>query len=307
MSWFGWCLAAAFLNFGTPACAWGTQGHMATGLIVYDLLAVDDPAAITAVEALMAHHPDRARFDAALAGLDGAARTRRLFALIARWPDDIRATPYNHTHWHHQLRVVAGWRVFGTLRVGEADHAAMHSLKLLHDAGADPRQRAIALCWLMHVLGDMHQPLHAGHLMNGHFLLTDRAGTLGWVRRTPYAAPETLHHFWDTAADRTGGDWPGAEALAQSIALDRAPPRLSVGDFRAVYGAWVRESEQLAATQAYRGAALAESHRREDAPLLPPDYVANARAISERRIGQAGARLAGLVAALFPAQAATTT
>ena len=307
MSWFGWCLAAAFLILGTPAYAWGNQGHMATGLIAYDLLAAHDPAAIAAVEALMADHPDRPRFEVALAGLEGEARTRRLFALIARWPDDIRATPYNHTHWHHQLRVVAGWRVFGGLRVGTADHAVLHNMRLLRDPGTDPGRRAIALCWIMHVIGDMHQPLHAGHVMNRRFPLTDRAGTLGWVRRAPDALPETLHHFWDTAADRTGGDWLGAEALARSIAPDPALPHLAMGDFRADYRAWVRESEQLAATQAYRGAALTESRRRDDAPLLPPDYVANAQAVSKLRIGQAGARLAGLLAALFPAQAATTT
>jgi hypothetical protein len=48
-------------------------------------------------------------------------------------------------------------------------------------------------------------------------------------------------------------------------------------------------------------AALAESHRPEKAPLLSADYVADARAVSERRLGQAGRRLADLLAVLFPA------
>ena len=274
---------------------------MATGLIAYDLLAARDPAAIAAVDALMVHHPDRARFDATLEGLDGAARERRLFALIARWPDDIRATRYNHRHWHHELRVVAGWTAFSGLRVGEADHAVLHSMALLRDTKADPGRRAIALCWLVHVVGDMHQPLHAGHLMNARFPLSDFAGTHGWVRPARDAAPETLHHFWDTAADRPGDEKAGAEALALTIESDLPPDPGGTGDFKADYRGWVRESEQLAATTAYREAALDESHRSEDAPMLSPGYVADARAVSVRRLGQAGMRLADLLAALFPA------
>ncbi|HMI19991.1 MAG TPA: S1/P1 nuclease [Sphingomonas sp.] len=301
MSRIAWCLAAYILIAATPARAWSNQGHMATGLIAYDLLAAHDPAAIAAIEALMVNHPDRARFDKALAGLEGAARQRRLFALIARWPDDVRATRYNHTHWHHELRVVTGWTAFRGPRLGEADHAVLHSMKLLRDANADPGRRAIALCWLLHVVGDMHQPLHAGHLMNGRFPLTDLAGTLGWVRRAPDAAPEKLHHFWDTAADRPGDELAGAEALAPTIERDLPPDPASTGHFKADYRGWVRESEQLAAAVAYRGAALNESHRPEGAPLLSPDYVADARAVSERRLGQAGRRLADLLAALFPA------
>ena len=65
------------------------------------------------------------------------------------------------------------------------------------------------------------------------------------------------------------------------------------------YRDWVRESEKLAAEVAYRGAALDEAREPARAPVLPPDYVAVARETAERRLGQAGARLAGLIARLF--------
>jgi hypothetical protein len=39
MSRIGWCPAASILIVATPAQAWSSQGHMATGLIAYDLLA----------------------------------------------------------------------------------------------------------------------------------------------------------------------------------------------------------------------------------------------------------------------------
>lgn len=61
---------------------------MVTGAIADDDLAKTNPGLIAKIEAIMADHPDKARFDRALAGFSGKARTRRLFELMARWPDD---------------------------------------------------------------------------------------------------------------------------------------------------------------------------------------------------------------------------
>lgn len=298
MSRIGWCLATLLLTAAGPARAWSAQGHMATGAIAFDLLSQRDPAAIAAIEQLMESHPDRARFESALQGLDGPARTRRLFELIARWPDDIRGTEYSHVHWHHQLRVVAGSHLFRGLRLGEADHAFRKALRTLRDPRADAGRRAIALCWLFHIAGDMHQPLHAGHLMNGRFPFTDQAGTIGWVRASSEAVPETLHQFWDMAADRPGGDMVGADSIAEAVdpGLEPIAP---AEDIMATYRGWVGESEDLAAEVAYRGAALDESREPERAPVLPPDYVAAAHETAEHRLAQAGARLAGLIQRLF--------
>lgn len=300
MSRIGWCLAMLSLIVAQPAHAWGNQGHMATGLIAFDRLAARDPAAISAIDAIMAHHPDRARFDSALAGLEGAERERRLFALMARWPDEIRATRWNHRHWHHELRVVVGWKVFRGLRFGEADPAFRRNLRIVQDAKADPTERAIALCWLFHIVGDMHQPLHAGHREDDRFPLSDFAGSKGWVRPTPDAAPETLHHFWDIAADRPGSDLTGATALAAAIESTPSAAAMPSGDWLADYRSWVKESERIAADSAYPGAMAAEARTPERAGTLMPDYVAEARGIAERRIGEAGERLADMLAVLFP-------
>jgi len=300
MSWIGWCLALLSIAVAPPAFAWRSQGHMAIGLIAYDRLAARDPSAIAAIDALMIQHPDHARFDAALAGLAGAERDRRLFALIARWPDDIRGTPYDHPNWHHQLRVVVGWALLRSLRFGAADHAFRRNLKLLRDLRADPGQRAIALCWLFHITGDMHQPLHAGHRMDARFPLTDYAGTKGWVRRSADAAPETLHHFWDTAADRAEEDMAGADAITSTAEADSPAVGEAGADLIAAYRSWVRESELAAAVTAYPDAMEAEARRPEKAGVLLPDYIARARNLAERRIAQAGERLGDLLAAVFP-------
>ena len=301
MSRIGWCLAMLSLIVAGPAFAWGNQGHMATGLIAYDRLVLRDPSAIAAIDALIAQHPDHARFDSALAGLEGTERERRLFALIARWPDDIRATRYNHTHWHHQLRVVTGWYLFRGPRFGAADHAFRRNLAIVRDPRADPGERAVALCWLFHIVGDMHQPLHAGQRQDGHFPLSDFAGTKGWVRRSADSASESFHHFWDTAGDLPGDDLAGANAIAAVTEADPQPVPPPSGNLLTDYRGWVKESERAAAEDAYPDAMATEAGKPEKAGLLAPDYVTRARGVAERRVGEAGERLADLLAALFPA------
>lgn len=301
MSRIGWYLALLAAIVPAPAFAWGNQGHMAIGLIAYDRLSLSDPPAVAAIDALIAQHPDHTRFESALAGLQGVERERRLFALISRWPDDIRRTHWNHTHWHHELRVVVGWTAFRGLRLGEADFAMRHALRILQDARASPAHRAIALCWIFHVVGDMHQPLHAGHRQDGHFPLTDFAGTKGWIRRSADSPPEGLHHFWDTPADFPGGELEGATAIAVAVEAGSPPVAKPSGNPLADYRSWVAESERIAAEDAYPGAMDVEGTSRAKAGTLTPDYIASAHIIAERRIGEAGQRLADLLAALFPA------
>jgi len=271
---------------------------MATGAIAYDLLAPRYPDVIAGVVALMAQHPDHARFDTALAGLTGAARDRMMFELIARWPDEIRKTRYNRTHWHHQLSVVSGWTGF-PLRLGAADHAFFHNLRIVRNERAAPGARAVALCWLVHVLGDMHQPLHAGHRMDWRFPLTDRAGTLGWVRSSPDAAPVRLHRFWDQAGDRPEEEQAGAASIAASGERMLALSPVEAQDPKSAYRHTVEESEQLAAEISYQGVALSASQHAARAPLLPLSYVANARAVADGRIGRAGARIADMLSYLL--------
>ena len=137
----------------------------------------------------MANHPDKARFDRALAGFSGEARTRRLFELMARWPDDARKGPYDHPGWHYWLRLVPSQAdpakvppAMLAMSTGEAAEAYRLNLATVRDAYAPAADRAVSLCWLFHLAGDIQQPLHGGHLISGRFPLSDRAGESAFVR-----------------------------------------------------------------------------------------------------------------------------
>lgn len=281
-----------------PALAWNDQGHMATGDIAYDALAARDPQAVAAILAIMRDHPDHAAFERQLAGLTGKARERRLFALMARWPDDTRGSPYDRPDWHYAVKVVSPWRFVMPLSFGDANRAFRDNLAIARDPKARRADRAVALCWIMHLVGDQHQPLHTGHWMSSKFPKTDRAGTIAYVRWTAGGPTVQLHDFWDGVPNRPGGREAGSEALAASI--EAAHPRPAGdslgGDPNRAFLSWERESWVLAKTVAYQDGALVTGKTRAEAVVLPNGYWAKAREVADLRVATAGYRLADVLA-----------
>lgn len=289
-------LVALLLGIAAPAAAWDNRGHRLTGELAFDRLQGRDPTAVAAIVAIMAQHPDRARFDRHLGSLTGAARTRRLFGLMARWPDDVRETPQDRPEWHYALKVVHGWTWLGWYTAGLAETQWAANLALARDRAAAPADRAVALCWLLHIGGDMHQPLHRGHRLDGGWLKSDRAGTIAWVRR-PTGLPMELHELWDKALDPTGtgaGDEDGDVDRLHAAFAARAGRLDSGGSF----AAWIDESEALARTRAYGGPALRASHGPGDAPLMTAAYMAMLGRLAEQRVIIAGVRMGGALSGL---------
>jgi hypothetical protein len=271
---------------------------MLTGMLAHDRLAVADPQAVAAIETLMAAHPDGKRFAASLGAATGAERSRRMFAWMARWPDDVRKTPEDRPEWHYAVKVVHGWTWLGWYTAGEAFEAYGRNLAIARDAKAPAAQRAVALCWVFHILGDMHQPLHRGHRMDLGWLKTDRAATIAFVRRAPGGRVMDLHESWDSAASLPGPDPAAAERLLPRLAAvaDRLPKDAAP----ATLYAWAAESEALARNVAYTGSALGATPDKPSAPVLDAAYQARARAISEVRIATAGVRLGRTLEGLRP-------
>jgi fructose-1,6-bisphosphatase len=58
-------------------------------------------------------------------------------------------------------------------------------------------RRAIALAWLFHLVGDIHQPLHTGQLFSVDYPNGDRDGNEICIRVTQAGQPMDLQRFWD--------------------------------------------------------------------------------------------------------------
>jgi hypothetical protein len=142
----------------------------------------------------------------------------------------------------------------------------------LADLKAPNMVRRIALYYVVHLLGDMHQPLHTGRA-------EDRGGVEIPVS---YRGQSTnLHFFWDT--DLVEMEPGTAEEVARRLngnVTENERREWQAGDARL----WTDESLKLVRSYVYK----TES-------ALSDEYVDNARPIVRRRLAQAGIRLAWLL------------
>jgi hypothetical protein len=300
--------ALAFASMNGAAMAWTRAGHMVTAAIAYDDLAAHDSAVIDRIAALMQSHPDRGAFEVAVARATGDARTRRIFLEMARWPDDIRGGMYDHPTWHYALRPFVDPNHAPPAAPpdavdGEAVEAFSLNLAEARDALAPPSDRAVALCWIFHLVGDIHQPLHNAQLFSARFPDGDRGGGRQYVKDPVTAEPISLHWFWDDSVSRT--DDPDA-ALTRAGELEAQLPRVSLAlgapteGWPAAFRSWGSdESYPLARSLAYRPG-LATGTDAASAVALPADYVREARKVAERRVAMAGYRLADILRTIFP-------
>nr|WP_256430018.1 S1/P1 nuclease [Caulobacter sp. S45] len=304
-SWLGRVLvtaacAAVLLSPGA-ACAWLAPGHMATGAIAYDSLERRDRQAVAAVVQIMMSHPDRARFDGELRDLTGAARDRKLFEFMARWPDDVRLTPFDHPSWHYSEKVVSAAGLVIRPAFGRAPAAFSHQLAVARNRGAAAADRAVALCWVLHIVGDMHQPLHAGMWMSRRFPFTDAGGVNAWIRTSPDMKPQTFHRFWDSAGalDPAEGHRRDPDTFAARLEAEHPDPLSPVpGDVHKAFVRWVDESRVLARDIAYEDGRVVFGTSEATATAPPAGYVDGVQAVAERRLADAGSHIAAVLVGL---------
>ena len=285
------------MAFSQPCGAWENQGHMATGEVAYDQLSKTDPGAVRTIMQMAGALPYRTLMDAALKGTTGPVRDRLTFAYLARWPDDIRKTPLDRPADHYRLRIVSDIGSILPLHFGNANVAYQLNLATLQNTHASARDRAIAVAWVMHIVGDIHQPLHAGTWLSWQFPLTDRGGTIAYVRPSARGEPMSLHKFWDRIPSRDGPDQAGADAIGSQI--QKQFPRWRLPELRQHSGdfaSWTEESAALARKVVYMDGAFEGSSNPQQGSVLPRAYAANAKFLSERLLALAGYRLADVLA-----------
>lgn len=296
-------LLAAFLE-SAPALAWSRESHMTTGAIAFDDLAANHPAALAKLEQILTAHPHYSQLAAHAAGLNGGARTRAMFEWLARWPDDIKGTQYEHPDWHYELRVVYGRTWLWPFRNGNASFAFDQNFRLLANQTAPARDRAIAIGWLLHIVGDIQQPLHAGHQMTSAFWETDEAGSIAFVRKPPGGEPVSLHSYWDESLDVPGADGKvsgDTTSRAWAKPLQALWPRTRIshlaysGTAQQQFSNWLDESMVLARLVGYQGSYLQASADRKDAPLVTPFELRVAEELAKRRVATAGYRIADVL------------
>jgi hypothetical protein len=280
---------------------------MVSGALVYSLLKQEHPRALEHWTAVLKQHPQleerwRERLDQEAA----ADRDQYLWMLAARWPDDIRGNPdYDRPEWHYinlpykpegQPESV----VLPSLAEVNILTAYRTNLAVLKGEAA-PREKAVALCWLLHLVGDIHQPLHAATLFTTEFPEGDRGGTRFYIRATAESDSIGLHKFWDDLI--LGAEEFRAARNAAILVRQAHPPgeltELAARPDDADFRVWAEEeSFSLARRSVYLQGRLKGSAARDGGPVLPDGYAASAQQIARRRMALAGHRLTILISGL---------
>jgi len=198
----------------SPICtqAWGCKGHQTVALIAEKHLT---PEAKQWVLKLLTENP----IDPKLNRYCGGA-THDAMADAATWADDIRGERKNGP-WHY-IDIPRGSKR-GPLepfcgKDGCVTQAITEQLAILKDKSADAGKRADALRYIIHFVGDLHQPLHT--ITNA-----DEGGNcvpVKYFRRSVhehnhYFSPN-LHSLWDNAIPERDAE--GADSAEYADTLD---------------------------------------------------------------------------------------
>ncbi|MET0626696.1 MAG: S1/P1 nuclease [Pyrinomonadaceae bacterium] len=298
------CLAAS------DARAWSKAGHMVTGAIAYYDLKANDRQTLDRVINILREHPFyEERWLPAITALSASPNnvvgdfndTEGLFLFMyaARWPDDIRGDPDLHCGDCHFVNFRFRPTQPGASLVsigGQLLDAFDGNIGIARGNGTC-EERAMAISWVLHLTGDVHQPLHTAALVTQEFPQGDRGGTRFFIRATSSSQTISLHKFWDDTimgSERFRSVNNRALGLMSRATLTRAA--LSNAELREpAFRQWARaESFPAARQQGYVNGTL-RSGTSSNGRVLPQGYAATAQPVAERRAVLAGYRIADLL------------
>ncbi|HVF93867.1 MAG TPA: S1/P1 nuclease [Sphingomonas sp.] len=188
-------------------------------------------------------------------------------------------------NWHFQnVNVCAPFDLMPACKDGDCVSAQIdRDVAILKDRRATPKQRVEALAFLIHFVGDLHQPLHAGDR-------ADKGGNEVTAHYGVYAPKRfNLHSVWDgPLAER---------AITSGPSLVRRYPaaerhRVAAGDVTR----WSREAWQLSRRYVYGSAAAGDPCAAPTTSAVLDDAtVARLVPIARLEVKRGGLRLAKLL------------
>ena len=248
-------IAAAVLVWNLPLIAWGPEGHDLVARIAEAQLT---PAAKAKVLEIL-----------------GPGVT---MASVSSWADSVRRDRPDTGPWHY-IDIPIDAKHLDMARDCPKDSCVIHAIEdfelKLRDANTPPAERKEALLFLIHFVGDMHQPLHSSDNK-------DKGGND--VHVVFHDRPMNLHSLWDSAL------------LAQIGKEDDLLPAMTADSMKHKKK-WARGSVENWSEQAHKDAVKITYGKLPKATsgqpvVITPTYVAAADPLIKLQIEKAGARLA---------------
>jgi len=245
-------LATAMALLVTHAFAWGKEGHQ----VVADLAATQlNGKARVEIDRLLALEP-------------GAT-----LESISTWADEDRSPATGAWHYVNFPRDTCTYDAQRDCPDGNCVVGAIAKQLEILASNAPDETRLQALKYVVHLVADVHQPLHAGHL-------DDRGGNS--YQLLAFGKDSNLHSFWDSRLISQLGD--DADALTRRLVAKRNAP--NGADLNVVHAA--EESCKIVGTAGF--------YPEQE---VGHDYVERYTPVVEQRLMVAGARLAVLLNRVF--------
>ncbi|OGT21087.1 MAG: hypothetical protein A3C55_02760 [Gammaproteobacteria bacterium RIFCSPHIGHO2_02_FULL_42_13] len=254
--------------------AWGALGHQLVAQIAYEHLT---GSAASRVNQLA---------DNLMKDNKGAAD----FIKIATWPDDIRSndvTAFNGWHYIAQPFSPDG-QPLAQVDYENVVWAILQSEKTLASPHSTEDQKAMFLGFLVHFVGDIHQPLHVSTRVTKQFPSGDMGGN-DFLIQSPIAA--NLHMLWDHMLGLYDNSALDLQTMASQIETDYPVQSFGqqVQDMDPMD--WATEGFAIANTFVYNGVQFG-------APVSQ-QYITAGQKIAEQRVALAGYRLAYTLNKIF--------
>lgn len=234
-----------------------------------------------------------------------AAKAQRLLssqslARVATWPDEIKSDPaqYQSTFsWHYTTwpqEAPTHTEQDETATSGQLLKSINEQLAVLRDANASDDKKAFALKFIVHLLGDLHMPLHVG---NG----TDQGGNFCKVNFM--GKPSNLHAVWDEGM--IGATGLSYTEMTKFILEDKTPTDFFAAKSGTIMD-WAQESKNMNATiyppevvPASEPTSLKSYCKKdvlpEEMPKLSYEYSYKYMPLVYKRLYEAGIRLAWIL------------
>lgn len=199
----------------------------------------------------------------------------------ANWLDNASHTPeYAYTKtWHYKnVNDSVAYEDVAPVASGDIVTALRAQIAVLADNAADKAQKALALKIVVHLMGDLHQPMHLGHK-------TDLGGNKTQVRF--FDRGTNLHAVWDSSIPGAAHDWTFTEWADQ---LDRLSSSTTEQLQSGNIDDWAKECVEIA-SRIYQSTPVGTK--------ISYDQIAYWTPVVEQQLLRAGLRLAAVLNAVF--------
>lgn len=239
-----------FLNI---LLGWGKIGHRITGEISEKYLTEN---AKIQIKKLIGHHN---------------------ISRLANWADEIKSDPKwrDANDWHY-CTIPDGEKYDPNIGGGKAVEKVNEFIKTLKNKNSTKNEKVVALKFLIHLIGDLHQPLHVG---NG----LDRGGNN--VKVNWFNEPTNIHSIWDTKLIEF-----------QKLSYTEYSNYLTLQEDRSIIRKWQKATVLEYVYESQEARRQCYDFETEN---LKWEYFYKNKALLERRLLQSGIRLSGELNRIF--------